>query len=211
MGTLYGFAADSRYGRAVRPGEPALLRSVYGGRVRWAIPHLVVDETPELAALYVPPGTRGRRPRRPFIEDPSQLRTLRWNHVEHVWHGSHALRLLRPGAAHCLYLFWAETDWAFEGWYVNLQAPFRRTPISFDTRDHALDIVVEPDGGWRWKDEDHLELATSLGAFTAAEAAEIRAEGERVIAEWPFPTGWEDWRPEPAWPTPNLPDGWDAL
>jgi hypothetical protein len=116
MGTLYGFAADSRYGRAVRPGEPALLRSVYGGRVRWAIPHLVVDETPELAALYVPPGTRGRRPRRPFIEDPSQLRTLRWDHVEHVWHGSHALRLLRPTAAHCLYLFWAETDWAFEGW-----------------------------------------------------------------------------------------------
>ena len=36
----------------------------------------------------------------------------------------------------------------------------------------------------------------------------IRAEGERVIAEWPFPTGWEAWRPDPAWPTPVLPTDW---
>ena len=191
--------------------KSALFRSVYRGRVRWVMPHVIVDETPELAVLYVPPGTRGRRPHRPFIDDPSQLHTLRWNHVEHIWTGSHALRLLRPGAAHCLYLFWAEDDWAFQGWYVNLQAPFRRTPCCFDTRDHALDVVVEPDGTWRWKDEEHLELATHLGAFTEEEATEIRAEGERVIAAWPFPTGWEGWRPGPAWPAPSLPDGWDAL
>jgi hypothetical protein len=187
----------------------ALFRSVYRGRARWTIPHVVVEETPELAVLYVPPGTRGRRPEHAFTEEPEQLRTLDWEHVEHVWSGSHCLRLLRPGAAHCLYLFWAQGDWAFEGWYVNLQAPFRRTAISFDTRDHALDVVVEPDGSWRWKDEDHLELATRLGAFTEEEANEIRAEGERVIASWPFPTGWEQWRPDPAWTLPELPPGWE--
>jgi hypothetical protein len=179
--------------------------------VRWALPHVIVEETPELAVLYIPPGTGGRKPRRPFIEDPSQLRTLRWSHVDHVWTGRHALRLLRPGAAHGLYLFWSERDWAFEGWYVDLQAPFRRTPAAFDTRDHALDVVVAPDGAWRWKDEDHLELAVTVGAFTPDEAAEIRAEGERVIAAWPFPTGWEGWRPDPSWPVPSLPDGWDEV
>jgi hypothetical protein len=187
----------------------ALFRSVYRGRVRWALPHVLVEETPELAVLYVPPGAVGRKPRRPLLEDPTQLRTVRWDHVDHVWTGSHALRLLEPGAAHGLYLFWAERDWAFQGWYVNLQAPFRRTAISFDGRDHALDIVVEPDGSWRWKDEDHLELAVAVGAFTPEEAAEIRAEGERVVAAWPFPTGWEDWRPDPGWPVPSLPPGWD--
>jgi hypothetical protein len=189
----------------------ALYRSVYRRRVRWAIPHVLVEETAEFAALYVPPGTRGRRPLQPFIEEPSQLRTLRWDHVEHVWHGTHALRLLRPGAAHCLYLFWAEDDWRFEGWYVNLQAPFVRSRLGFDTRDHALDIVVEPDGAWRWKDEDHLELATRFGAFTPEDAAEIRTEGERVLEAWPFPTGWEAWRPAPGWPTPALPADWDDL
>ena len=30
-------------------------------------------------------------------------------------------------------------------------------------------------------------------------------------AEWPFPTGWEDWRPDPAWPVPQLPAGWDVV
>jgi len=175
------------------------------------MPHVLVEETPQLSALYVPPGTRGWKPRRAFIDDPSQLRTLRWDQVEHVWTGSHALRLLRPGEAHCLYLFWGEDDWDFEGWYVNLQAPFVRTPISFDTRDHALDVVVKPDGSWRWKDEDHLELAVQVGAFTRADADEIRGEGERVVAAWPFPTGWEGWRPDPEWPAPSLPDGWDVV
>jgi hypothetical protein len=188
----------------------AVLRTLYRRRVRWAMPHVVVEERPDLAVLYVPPGTSGRRPHRAFLDDPSQLRTLEWDHVEHVWSGRHALRLLRPDAAHGLYVFWSADDWAFQGWYVDLQAPFRRTTLSFDTRDHALDVVVAPDRSWSWKDEDHLERATRIGVFTPSQAAEIRAEGERVLAEWPFPTGWEGWRPDPSWPVPSLPEGWDA-
>ena len=38
-------------------------------------------------------------------------------------------------------------------------------------------------------------MAVRYGHHTAADAAAFRAEGERVLAEWPFPTGWEDWRP----------------
>ena len=30
----------------------------------------------------------------------------------------------------------------------------------------------------------------------------VRAEAARVLEEWPFPTGWEDWRPDPSWPVP---------
>ena len=29
--------------------------------------------------------------------------------------------------------------------------------------------------------------------------------------EWPFASEWRDWRPDPAWPIPRLPDGWDVL
>jgi hypothetical protein len=92
-----------------------------------------------------------------------------------------------------------------------LQAPFRRTTLGLDTRDHTLDLWAYPDGTHRWKDEDELEVAIRLGHHTAEEAAAYRAEGERVLAEWPFPTGWEDFQPDPAWPTPRLPDGWDAV
>ena len=61
--------------------------------------------------------------------------------------------------------------------------------------DQALDVLVEPDGTWRWKDEDDLAEAQALEIWTADEAAAIRAEGERVIAVRPWPTGWESWRP----------------
>jgi hypothetical protein len=61
------------------------------------------------------------------------------------------------------------------------------------------------------KDEDELAEQVELGCFTAEEAAAARAEGERVLAEWPFPTGWEDWRPDPSWPVPELPVVWDVV
>jgi hypothetical protein len=32
-----------------------------------------------------------------------------------------------------------------------------------------------------------------------------------LITEWPFPTGWEDWRPDPAWPVPELAAGWSVV
>ena len=72
-----------------------------------------------------------------------------------------------------------------------------------------LSHVVEPDGSWRWKDEDELETAVRVDFFTPPEAEAIRGEGEAVVAEWPFPTGWEDWRADPTWPLPTLPADWD--
>jgi predicted RNA-binding protein associated with RNAse of E/G family len=61
--------------------------------------------------------------------------------------------------------------------------------------DHALDVVIEPDGKWHWKDEDDFVEAQRLGVFTPEEAAAVRREGERVIAERLWITGWERWRP----------------
>jgi hypothetical protein len=47
--------------------------------------------------------------------------------------------------------------------------------------------------------------------LTEGEAREIRAAGEAVIAALDelVPTGFERWRPDPTWPTPRLPAGWD--
>ena len=74
-----------------------------------------------------------------------------------------------------------------------------------------LDIWVPLDTGIpQWKDEDELEASIAAGRTTPAEAAAIRAEGERVMRERPWPTGWEDFEPDPSWPLPRLFDGWDA-
>ena len=99
-------------------------------------------------------------------------------------------------------------DGAFAYWYVNFEQPLRRTPVGFDTFDEKLDLIVQPDGSYGWKDEDELEQAAALGLL---DAGAVRAEAKRVLDEWPFPTGWEDWRPDPSWPIPQLPDGWERV
>ena len=80
-------------------------------------------------------------------------------------------------------------DGEFAGWYVNLQEPLRRSPLGFETDDLVLDIRIQPDGSWAWKDEDELEEAVRLGRFTEDEAQAIRAEGERVVEERPLADG----------------------
>jgi predicted RNA-binding protein associated with RNAse of E/G family len=97
-------------------------------------------------------------------------------------------------------------------WYVNLQAPVRMHGAFVDTTDQALDVLAFSDGTWRWKDEDELAEAVELGIWTESEAARIRAEGERVLAEPPWPTGYEDWRPPASWHTPlGLPRDWHVV
>ena len=66
---------------------------------------------------------------------------------------------------------------------MNIQEPFRRSSIGFDTQDLELDIVIDPDGSWRWKDDEHMEDWIERGRWTREEVDEIRAEGERVTAE----------------------------
>jgi hypothetical protein len=191
-------------------GEPAVLRYVRYGQVRRASPHIVVRDDADLVALYIPVGTLGRN----AVWDGSPIRGQAdrdWALRDHVWDTYDVLRLIRFGQSHSLELFRHAESGAFAGWYVNLQEPLRRSPVGFDTDDLVLDIWIDPDGTWKWKDEDELEAAVRLGRLTPAEAAAVREEGERVIEMRPWPTGWEDWRPDPRWEPPRLPAGWDVV
>jgi hypothetical protein len=195
----------------VSVGDARLLRSVYDGRVRWAFPHRLVAEDGRIA-LYLSPGARGAWMGR----DPDGRYAERWARGDdprpHTWERHHVLWLVEPGSAHSLAVFWDES-WAHVCWYVNLQAPLTWTPLGFDTTDWALDVWVDPDGRWRWKDEDDFAEMQALGVLDAAQAAEVRAEGERVIARLGdlVPTGWEGWRPDPGWGALSLPAGWDVV
>ena len=186
-----------------------MLRYFSRGRPSGALPARAVS-TDERPVLWLAPETTVTWPTvtgRPVREVSLEERyTLPWGVAERPWHGDGVLIVGRPGRAHSIWLFWE--SWRFAGWYVNLEDVWRPWRLGFDTEDHALDIWVEPDGSWRWKDEDELEAGVDLGFFSPAQAAAIRSEGERVIAEWPFPTGWETWRAEPTWPIPSRPADW---
>jgi hypothetical protein len=126
-----------------------------------------------------------------------------WDVIDRPWTGDGALILGRSDRAHSISLFWE--NWRFAGWYVQLEAPWRPWRFGFDTESHALDVWVESDGSWHWKEECELDLAVELGFFSSEQAAAVRAEGERVVGEWPLPTGWEEWRANPSWPVPSVP------
>jgi hypothetical protein len=186
------------------PGEVVVWREAWRGRVYFGWPVLVVEDSAEQLVVYVAEGTRYGFPPGawPFAEKHP------WEaHDEWVGHG--VLVRHRPGEAYTIWHFWRGEERRFAGWYVNLQEPFRRDERGFESQDQELDIVVRPDGSWEWKDEDKMDDWVRRGRFTRDEVAAIRAEGDRVLAEWPFPTGWEEWEPDPSWPVPVLPDGWE--
>ena len=66
------------------------------------------------------------------------------------------------------------------------------------------------------KDEDELAAAVAQGVLSSEDAASITGKtalAEKAVASWksPFCDGCEDWRPDPRWLMPPLPDGvtWD--
>ena len=181
----------------------------------------VVEDSPELVALYLAAGSEMKRPvsldGRAWRDIPAaeRFRLADWAHDDGVWRDMNVLQLARPENHYGFWAFWAAGTWEFRGWYVNLQAPLARTPVGFDSRDYVLDIWVERDGAWRWKDEEEFAEACRAGRFTDAEAELVRAAGEKAIAiaeagAWPLGHGWEGWRPDASWPVASLPADWDA-
>ena len=169
----------------------------------------VIADTERITALYLAAGTP--------IKNKSTYRSDHlpigdWEIVDDVWRDD-LIRLKYADDAHAYYAMWKGDR--FHRWYINLESPYRRTPIGFDFTDHVLDLVVRPDlAGWRWKDEDELTRAVALGLVTQAQADAFYAEGQRAISRLaarrsPFADGWETWRPDPAWPVPPLPCNWD--
>ena len=83
----------------------------------------------------------------------------------------------------------------------------------FDSRDNILDRYAGPDGEWHWKDEDELAWEIEQGLVAPSREAELLAEGERALERFrrhdpPLDRPWLDFRPDPGWTIPVLPDGW---
>jgi len=203
-------------------GDVIVHHEVWGGRVWAARPLSVVEDTGDRLLLWIPRGTMRKVPATPPGRPDPATRRERvienlargdWVHVDHEWDMDH-LWLLRPRDWHALWVSWV--GGRHIGWYGNLQRPFRRTAAGIEAMDLMLDVVVEPDLTWRWKDEDEFADLVGRGLVDGATADRVRRAGEEIIdrAErraGPFAEAWPDWRPDPALPRPVLPDGWDRV
>lgn len=206
----------------LQSGDQIVVRYRTSGRSSGVIPVTVVEDSPDCIAYYLAAGTPTKYPVDlddaliPLGIERGGVGTRPWRVTDGVWHTNGRLYLIRPGAAHAFSVFWSNADWSFLGWYVDLQAPLQRIAVGFESEDYLLDILVEPDGSWTWKDEDEFDAAQRVGRFSPVEAAAIRAEAASVIEQiearsWPFNAGWKQWRPDPSWKIPMIPTNWDAI
>lgn len=174
-------------------------------------PMVVVEDSPESLALFLAAGTptlmsRPKDPAQPKPWGPGQ-----WDLVPSAWSRWNTLLLHRPGEWRSSWVWWTPT-WEFLGWYVNLQEPLWRTRWGFDIRDLQLDILVAPDRTWRWKDEDDLARSIETGLINPVNAGLARKSAAEAIAliesrSWPFDDTYPEWRADPGWGTPQLPEG----
>ena len=205
------------------PGQVILYRNTRRGRLAFVRAVRVISDDERGLLLWTARGTpavnevtlAGKGPRgMPFSEWVTHELELRAG----AWHGPGILQFFPPDADHSVWWFWDDAA-QFECWYVNLEERAARwddgAVAGVDVVDQDLDVVVAPDRSWRWKDEDEFaeRLAFPEHYWVRDEAA-VWAEGRRVIkiaeaGEFPFDGTWTDFAPDPSWPVPELPAGWD--
>jgi hypothetical protein len=199
-------------------GDVVVRRDIWAGKPWHAIPGIVVEDSGDRLITFVPAGS-DRAYMIPNVEDtPAMFAALQQGEWD-LGLGkryNHTLAINTTGHRSSVLLFWTPS-WEFISWYVNIEAPFVRTAIGYDSTDWHLDVVLEPQTEPRWKDEHHMELAVELGMFTADEYRAMRDEGNAVIERYrfrrsPFDEPWPDWRPPwSEWAPARLPDGWQDV
>ena len=186
-------------------GDIIALRDVWFGVVWRAIAGVVVEDVPGRSVFWIPAGAQAAYP---VDDDGREIRLFRTDYNRGLRQTKvGCVVLCEEGAPWTLWHFQRE-DGEFDRWYVNFERYLGRSAVAYDSVDHKLDLIVRPDGSVEWKDEDELEEAGRRGLV---DVAEIRRDAELAIAQSPRPTGWESFRPDPVWPVPELPPGWDQV
>lgn len=210
-----------------RTGDSVVLRSVntfgaHGEAVGFAVAGRVLIDDGELAVVATVPGSEVRR-RAGNGSGPNGRLVLpeNWDgsYVEAEWFGAPVVRVHPKGSRWSVWRWHDGSDW-LPDWYVNLERPWSRTTVGFDTQDWTLDVVASTgaDGAWsvRYKDEDELAFYAQTGHWPQWMRSIIEGAGNEAtrIAQargFPFDADWSQWIPDPTWPAATMPAEWNVL
>lgn len=120
------------------------------------------------------------------------------------------LFIYRPDRWARVNLGWDAATGSFLGWYVNFELPPQSTSAGIVSKDLVLDICVDQDRSWRWKDRADFYHALADHILDPGVRAPIEAEAELILQELsagsgPFTDEWIDFRADPGWEFPQLP------
>ncbi len=131
----------------LEPREHIVIRNVFRGRVQTVFPSIVVVDSPELVVTWLPLET----PVLNGVTDPSAehdgkqghlsaeiMSAKQWIMAERNCHTSGTLRIKNPRLMWSLWVFWEPEMTEVRSWYINIDAPYKRTSIGFDTWDMFL-------------------------------------------------------------------------
>lgn len=200
-------------------GQHVLWRSVPDDAVSYCFAANLIEDSEHYIALYQPHGApirrrTGRRggPRGSILKDG-------WNgaHEERKWNGQPSVRVHPAGRPYAVIRAWDALAQRFDGWYVNLELPWLRSPLGYDSRDLVLDIVAENDlSVWHWKDDEHLSWSIDQGILTAGQATWIREAGWAAASDLESRRDvfderlWKRWTPDDLWSTPTFGTNWSG-
>ena len=135
---------------------------------------------------------------------------------EFTWQTNRILIFLEREKYYSTFLFWDHEADQFSCYYINFQLPYRRSHCGFDTLDLDLDIVIDPQYNWKWKDEEDYQEGIREGGIQEEWVKGIEQSQADVLdrinkKRYPLDGSWLEWRPDPAWVPPELPDRWQVV
>ena len=202
-------------------GDVITWRGIYRNRVWHAQPVIVVKDTLQEIAVTLLPGTECVAPE--GYLDGKDITKRRWNFKDkdwklenYAWRDNRLLILLEPDKYYSTMHFWRADTNDFLCYYINFQLPFQRSHDGIDTLDLDLDLVIQPDFSFRWKDEDDYQKAIDNGVITLEWTQEIEIAKKEVLdklekRQYPYDGSWLNWMPDPGWSPPRLPENWDKI
>ena len=133
-----------------------------------------------------------------------------------TWHTNRLLVLMEPQKYYATIYFWQENTDQFLCYYINFQLPFWRSECGFDTLDLELDIVINPERKWHWKDEEDYQKGIDSGILLKQWTDGIEIAKPNVLErikkqKYPIDGKWLNWHPDPNWSAPKLPENWNEV
>jgi uncharacterized protein len=206
-------------------GETCVLRGIVNNQVWMAQSVIVVTDGPAETVLLLLPGAQCAYPEGWWnCSHQSTSGLTRWQEArradirlrELAWNTNRVLIFLEPEKYYSCFLFWEHATGLFDSYYINFQLPITRSYCGFDTLDLDLDIVVDPHYHWEWKDEDEYQAGIREGGILDKWVKGIEHSQAEVFnrinrRSYPMDGSWLDWKPDPAWLPPSLPERWQEL
>jgi predicted RNA-binding protein associated with RNAse of E/G family len=139
-----------------------------------------------------------------------------WELEKFHWHTNRLLILLEPEKYYSTMYFWNDASNEFLCYYINFQEAIQRSHCGVDTLDLDLDLIINPDLSYQWKDVEDYQKAIEQRIIFPEWTQEIDTAEKEILEklekrQYPFNGSWLNWLPDPSWSPLRLPKNWDKI